>query len=1010
MDTYSKDEARSHIAALVADFQKNEAALKDVAEAQIENNYLRPLFRYLNWNVDNAGLAEPQWEFVLQRTERGGKRPDYVLRLEGQDLLVMDAKKVKYDMHDPRWVNQVYAYAYSTQNNPPSKKIDFAILTDFQEFVVLDCTLYAARPEAANNFRVLDWRCTDYVEQFDTLWELFERNNLLAASRERQSRLWARYLSPKKVKANRIPPDKAFLAALDDEKIGWRVRLAKDMKKLNTGLDGEVITAAVQLLIDRLIFVKALSDREIEDDYLAQMAEIVEQDGLADDDRGWFAACRSIFAKLNQIYNGSVFAPRPELEAVEVSNKTVRDVIRDLLPENSPYNFAVLPVEILGTIYERFLGRVVRATDSRVKIEDKPEVRKAGGVYYTPQYIVNYIVENTVGTLLAACQTPADVARLKILDPACGSGSFLLGAYEALIRWHEQYYREKRLTHRDREAAYYNSDNGVRLTAKLKRQILLNNLYGVDIDPQAVEVTRFSLSLKALEDTRRDELYEEVNLFKQTILPDLSENIKCGNSLIGTDFFASQMFADADEAKRVNAFDWEREFPQVFGAAPHPRPLSLAGRGESPHAPPPLPTGERDAVRGVSGGFDAVIGNPPYVFTRNEGIEEQQKVYFYERFKYQSSQLNTFGLFLEKCYGLLRQGGKFGFITPNNWLTIDTFSSLRRFVLGSTKEIRIVNILDRVFAAANVDTTIVCFEKGNPTSLTISEMKGGIEEFSQTVSLTEIKPPSYIIQISLLKDPLGQQLLRKIESASQPLGEFCTVSTGLKAYQTGKGKPPQTEREKASRVFHATSKRSKTYGKYLDGVDVSRYFLGWSGEYLSYGNWLAEPRKSVPFDGERLLVRQIPSKPPYLVHGVYTNEPFYNDINSMIAFAPIGGISLKYLLGLINSRLLSIWFQKTFDKLQRKIFPQFKVKELALFPTRRITFSDPADKARHDRMMQLVERMLALHKQRATAKIEHAQTALQRQIDATDREIDRLVYELYGLTEEEVRVVEGGSG
>jgi hypothetical protein len=782
MRIYSKDEARAAIAALVADFQKHETALKDVAEAQIENNYLRPLFRYLNWNVDNAGLAEPQWEFVLQRTARTGKRPDYVLRLEGQDLLVMDAKKVKYDMHDPRWVNQVYAYAYSTQNNPPPKKIDFAILTDFQEFVVLDCTLYAARPEVVNNFRVLDWRCTDYVEQFDTLWELFERNNLLSASRERQSGLWARYLAPKKVKANRIPPDKAFLAALDDEKTGWRVRLAKDMKRLNPGLDGEVITAAVQLLIDRLIFVKALSDREIEDDYLAQMAEIVEQDGLRDGDRGWFAACRNIFAKLNQIYNGSVFAPRPELEAVEVSNKTVREIIRDLLPENSPYNFAVLPVEILGTIYERFLGRVVRATDSRVKIEDKPEVRKAVGVYYTPQYIVNYIVENTVGKLLVGCETPDDVARLKILDPACGSGSFLLGAYEALIRWHEQHYREKRLTHREREAAYYNSDNGVRLTAKLKRQILLNNLYGVDIDPQAVEVTRFSLSLKALEDTRRDELYEEVTLFKQTVLPDLSDNIKCGNSLIGADYFSEQLLPDASEMRRINAFDWQHEFRKVIR----------------------------------SGGFDAVIGNPPYIDII--GIPEEQREYFsraYRTFLYRS---DISGVFMERAIALLAAGGMIGFITSNTYLTSASASKLRRHMLETLSINQIIDMGGGVFTQANVDTAIFLATKGKAIPDHTIELAAAksVEQLKPLVSgekLTTYRVP----QTEFGADPesgfviasnggVGVLVNRITNSATKRVGDVFEFSRGYIAYDAHRG---HLKSMIANRVFHANRKRSR---------------------------------------------------------------------------------------------------------------------------------------------------------------------------------------------------------
>ncbi|OQY87617.1 MAG: hypothetical protein B6D41_11610, partial [Chloroflexi bacterium UTCFX4] len=541
MIAFTPAHARAEIENLVETFARNESALHHAPEAQIENDFLRPLFRYLNWNVDNVGLARAQWEFVLQRTERG-KRPDYELWLDGRRVLIMDAKKVKYEMHDPRWQNQVYAYAYSTQNDAPSRKTDFAILTDFQEFIVLDCTLLAGAPEAINNFRVLDWRYPDYVARFDELWELFERNNVLRASATRDAGLWARYLVPKKVKANRVPPDKAFLAALDDVKTGWRVRLARDMKKHNPALGGDVLTAATQLWIDRLIFIKVLSDREIEDDYLAQMAERVERDGLAENNFGWFAATRGIFQKLNQIYNGTIFAPRPELEAVNVSNKIVREIIGELLPENSPYNFDSLPVEILGTIYERFLGRVVHATEKQVRIEDKPEVRKAGGVFYTPQYIVNYIVANTVGKLLAECKTPADVAQLKILDPACGSGSFLIGAYEALIRWHENYFGDKtRLSNRDRDAYYLDDDGRVRLTAKLKRQILVNNLFGVDIDPQAVEVTRLSLSLKALEDTRRAELYQEVDLFHQRVLPDLTANIKCGNSLIGADF----IFTDA---------------------------------------------------------------------------------------------------------------------------------------------------------------------------------------------------------------------------------------------------------------------------------------------------------------------------------------------------------------------------------------------------------------------------------------------------------------------------------
>ena len=249
-------------------------------------------------------------------------------------------------------------------------------------------------------------------------------------------------------------------------------------------------------------------------------------------------------------------------------------------------------------------------------------------------------------------------------------------------------------------------------------------------------------------------------------------------------------------------------------------------------------------------------------------------------------------------------------------------------------------------------------------------------------------------------------MIQKIESHSEPLSKFSTVSTGLKAYQTGKGKPPQSDIQKNGRVFHATRRVDSSYEKYLDGSDVCRYQLKWSGEFLSYGDWLAEPRKSVPFDGERLLVRQIPNKRPYLVHAVFTEERRFNDINSMVVFAPTTDISLKFLLGIINSRLISFWFSQTLDKLQRKTFPQFKVKELATFPIRQISFSEKSNKVAHDKLVALVEKMLALHQQLAAAKTPQDTTLLQRQITATDKQIDQLVYALYGLTDEEIALVE----
>ncbi len=1052
---YTKDQARTEIAKLVSAFKASEARLQAEAEAQIENNYIRPLFRFLNWNTENSGLAVADYEFVVQRTDRYGKRPDYILQLDGQHLLVMDAKQVKHDMHDPRWMNQVYAYAYSTQNLPPSRKIDFAVLTDFQELVVLDCTLYAGDPKVVGNFRVLDWTCDDYVTQFETLWELFERENLREAAATRVAAspagLWARYLSPKKVKANRIPPDKSFLAEMDDDKNGWRVRLAKDMKKRNPGADGALITAAVQLLIDRLIFVKALSDREIEDDYLAQLAETVERDGLAESDAGWFTACRAIFDRLNQFYNGSIFEPRPELEAVTVSNKVVREVLRALQPENSPYNFAVLPVEILGTIYERFLGRVVRTTEKQVKIEDKPEVRKAGGVYYTPQYIVDYIVQNTVGKLLEDCNTPEDVARLKIADPACGSGSFLLGAYSALIDWHVRYYGDKeRLTKKDRAAVYYDSDGSARLTAQLKRQILLNNLFGVDIDAQAVEVTRFSLSLKALEDTRHDELYEERDLFKQTVLPDLRHNIKHGNSLIGPDYFAGQMFSNPDELRRVNPFDWEREFPQVFAATP-----------DGAATPDRFPKN----LSGVAGGgFDAVIGNPPYrrELDYKELMDEIAQASIGK--KYRSPRMDLWYYFVHRGLELTKPSGLLSYIVNAYWVSgtgaEKLISTLRDsayieeiFFFGKLKVFQNVSGQHMIIRArnehnSNAPTLIKVADDGiDPTAESVVTGRIPVKTFSKTHQQlfrnekVDIQPPSGDLLAKIEQwAPLETKGIIRQGIAENPasINRKTNEKYGNK-YIVGQGvfalRPDELKK------LRLPASEKKLVHPYHDLKDLGRYYLASEpslfliystrntcpdirkfptlyGHLLQFkpvmqerretkkgaNSWwhLHWPRDESLWTSSKVVSVQMGVRPSFTLSTTPVYVPFSANV-----FVPHSttGEHLNYLLGLLNSRVMWHWYKHHAKR--RGVGLEINGNVLSRTPIRPINFADPADKARHDKMVGLVESMLALHTHKAAARTQAEQDLYQRQIEATDRAIDGLVYELYGLTAEEIAVVEG---
>ena len=283
---------------------------------------------------------------------------------------------------------------------------------------------------------------------------------------------------------------------------------------------------------------------------------------------------QKLFFEADQRYNSGLFhfaaekgrASYPDelTPGLAIDDRVLKDILRRLYYPESPYEFSVLPADILGQVYEQFLGKVIRLTAGhRAVVEDKPEVKKAGGVYYTPTYIVEYIVEHTVGRLLEG-KTPGQVSELRVLDPACGSGSFLIGAYQYLLDWHRDWY-VAHPTKRPRPEIYQECGGEWRLTTAEKKRILLNNIYGVDIDAQAVETTKLSLLLKVLEGETSDSLDTQLSFLHERALPDLDANIKCGNSLIGPDFYDDQQLGlgglDDEERYRINVFDWEAEFP-----------------------------------------------------------------------------------------------------------------------------------------------------------------------------------------------------------------------------------------------------------------------------------------------------------------------------------------------------------------------------------------------------------------------------------------------------------------
>ena len=472
------------------------------------------------------------------------KAPDYGFYLGGQRRFFVEAKRPSVTLKSDS--KPTFPPAFQLRRYAWNARLPLSILTTFAELAVYDGRVMPNPEDRAPVARIAYYEYTQYADCWEQIAALFGRQAV-------QDGALDRYAEAKTALKHVIPVDDAFLNEIER----WRALLAVDIAKMNDGLTPRALNYAVQMTIDRIVFLRICEDRGIE---LPGRLLATQNGGNV------YARLMHLFREADARYNSGLFhfgveraraeAPDEFTPTLYIDDEPLREIILRLC-RDSIYDFSQIPVEVLGHVYERFLGKIVQFSDCpKVDVIEKPEVRKAGGVYYTPTYIVDYIVRHTVGALLAG-KTPTQAAKLRILDPACGSGSFLLGAYQFLLTWYRDWYvQDGADKHTD---AVYEGAGGVwKLTTAERKRILLNNIYGVDIDAQAVEVTKLSLLLCVLEGKSEKSMTRQLELFKQRALPDLTENIKCGNSLIGF---------DAPAGTTDNPFDWKTEFPAIFKAA-----------------------------------------------------------------------------------------------------------------------------------------------------------------------------------------------------------------------------------------------------------------------------------------------------------------------------------------------------------------------------------------------------------------------------------------------------------
>ena len=793
------------LAELVQRFERNRASYQAAQynETQLRREFLDPLFKALGWDIDNErGHAEAYKDVIHEDAIKVGgatKAPDYCFRIGGRRIFFLEAKKPSVNLRDD------VSAAFQLRRYAWSAKLPLSILSDFEELAVYDCRVKPDKLDKPSVGRVLFFTYDQYADRWDELADIFSREAVLKGS-------FDKFAESTKLKRGTAEVDTAFLQEIES----WRELLAKNFAARNE-IDQRDLNFAVQRTIDRLIFLRMCEDRGIED--YGQLMTLLNGEGA-------YRRLLEIYDRADERYNSGLFhfhaekgraEPPDELTtSLSLDDKPLKEIIRGLYYPDSPYEFSVLPAEILGQVYEQFLGKIIRQTPSgRAVVEDKPEVKKAGGVFYTPAYIVDYIVRETVGKLVAG-QAPKQVSKLRVLDPACGSGSFLVGAFHFLLDWHRDWYVEDGAAKHAKEI-YQGPGGQWLLTTAEKKRILLNNIYGVDIDSQAVEVTKLSLLLKVLERENRETLERQLRLLHERALPDLAGNIKCGNSLIGPDFYDQRQMTllDEEEQYRINAFDWQAEFPEIF--------------------------------KGNERGFDAVIGNPPYV--RMEEFKEI-KDYLGAKYKVHVARADLYAYFVERAHGLLRPHGRFGMIISNKFIKANYGSPLRKFLADAATVEEIADFAGlKVFRGATVRTIALLTRRGLNREAAgsstrylapvppdvFSEIVAGVLPVSDVVATRGVTLAAGSLSPAewhLVPDH-HQRLIEKLRAGSVPLSDIVggRVLWGVK---TGLNEAFVITGERRKAILASNPEAEEIIKPFLFDEDVQRYFVEFQDRWLIY--------------------------------------------------------------------------------------------------------------------------------------------------------------------------------
>ena len=933
---------------LVRQFQEHRDQLlaPDYKEARLRQDYLDHFFAALGWDVGNKqGYSESFKEVVIEETMRidgAARAPDYAFRLGPETQFLVEAKKPRVNLkEDPEPALQLRRYAWT-------KNLSISVLTDFQELAIYDTRVKVKPTDKARTSRLFYWTYDQYEQEWDAIAGLLSKEAVLRGAIEK-------LIAGKGNRSGTEAPDERFL---DDIEM-WRHALARDLRNRHPELTLRDLNALVQRTIDRIVFLRICEDRRIES--FGRLRDAAAGKGV-------YARLTDIYKDADNRYNSGLFHFRKEKGRAEppddltlkisIGDKVLKELLLGLYPPLSPYAFDALSADMLGQVYERFLTKTIVIQGKHVQVVEKRQDRKEAGIYYTPTYIVDYIVRHTLGPHFEG-KKPKQVQDVRVLDPACGSGSFLIQAYQWLLDWYLERYIEAGAPAlaTKKEPVIRQAGEGIwRLTTTERKRILLTHIFGVDLDAQAVEVTKLSLLLKVLEKETSETVSAQLKLLHERALPDLGENIKHGNSIVGDDIYQEvELDLLGENAQhRLNPFDWKTEFPKAM----------------------------------KSGGFQAIIGNPPYIPIEMMG--EHERRYYVARHPQLERKYDTSVVFTLAMLRVLHPRGLLGFISSVAWQTGENFSRVRELLFREYGVREIINLPFDVFKAAYVDTGIFILSK-KPTR------KYDIYSFPKKeraprldgVPFLEV-PVSHIVgpDYKIILNPVAHSIMRRAEADKTftSLGELTTSTQGL-----------------APSRFTIEPTPRPGWAAFLMKGNVYRYRL--DIEEVGYTTLASLPAlRRFYGDGPKILIRRVISRSDRLL-ATYTDKAmvFKKDINPFVITAP--EMNAFFLLGVVNSVVVSYVYVNTSTIALKDDFRQTTLAELRRLPIPKFDRKN----SQHVTIVRLVEQMLNLQDKLATVMTGLERREAERKSAALDRQIDRIVEALYGVTEAEHAAIEATS-